>query len=144
MKRTTALTKNFLKCGLAGWCMEILFTSLDSLRRRDYTLKGDTSIWMFPIYGCACFLAPVSRLLKKKSPFVRGVSYAALIFTGEFITGTLLNKKDICPWDYSRSKWHIKKIIRLDYLPFWFMAGLLFERLISEGDCISQSQEPAC
>lgn len=143
MKRTTALTKNFLKCGLAGWCMEILFTSLDSLRRRDYTLKGDTSIWMFPIYGCACFLAPVSRLLKKKSPFVRGLSYAALIFTGEFITGTLLNKKDICPWDYSRSKWHIKKIIRLDYLPFWFMAGLLFERLISEDDCPSQQKSTA-
>lgn len=123
--------------------MEILFTSLDSLRRRDYTLKGDTSIWMFPIYGCACFLAPVSRLLKKKSPFVRGLSYAALIFTGEFITGTLLNKKDICPWDYSRSKWHIKKIIRLDYLPFWFMAGLLFERLISEDDCPSQQKSTA-
>lgn len=95
---------------------------------------------MFPIYGCACFLAPVSRLLKKKTPLVRGLSYAALIFTGEFITGTLLNKKDICPWDYSRSKWHIKKIIRLDYLPFWFLAGLLFERLISEGDCVGQQE----
>lgn len=118
--------------------MEITFTALNSFRRRQFKLTGNTSIWMFPIYGCACFLAPVSRLLKKKTPLVRGLSYAALIFTGEFITGTLLNKKDICPWDYSRSKWHIKKIIRLDYLPFWFMAGLLFERLISEGDCTGQ------
>ena len=126
---------NFIHCGILGWCMEITFTALNSFRRRQFKLTGNTSIWMFPIYGCACFLAPVSRLLKKKSPFVRGLSYAALIFTGEFITGTLLNKKDICPWDYSRSKWHIKKIIRLDYLPFWFMAGLLFERLISEDDC---------
>ena len=36
--------KNFLRCGLTGWCMEIFFTSLDSLRRRDYKLKGNTSI----------------------------------------------------------------------------------------------------
>lgn len=134
---------NFIHCGILGWCMEITFTALNSFRRRQFKLTGNTSIWMFPIYGCACFLAPVSRLLKKKSPFVRGLSYAALIFTGEFITGTLLNKKDICPWDYSRSKWHIKKIIRLDYLPFWFIAGLLFERLISEDDCLGQRQNTA-
>ncbi len=134
---------NFIHCGILGWCMEITFTALNSFRRRQFKLTGNTSIWMFPIYGCACFFAPVSRLLKKKSPFVRGLSYAALIFTGEFITGTLLNKKDICPWDYSRSKWHIKKIIRLDYLPFWFMAGLLFERLISEDDCPSQQKSTA-
>ena len=131
---------NFIHCGILGWCMEITFTALNSFRRRQFKLTGNTSIWMFPIYGCACFLAPVSRLLKKKTPLVRGLSYAALIFTGEFITRTLLNKKDICPWDYSRSKWHIKKIIRLDYLPFWFMAGLLFERLISEGDCTGQQE----
>lgn len=134
---------NFIHCGILGWCMEITFTALNSFRRRQFKLTGNTSIWMFPIYGCACFLAPVSRLLKKKSPFVRGLSYAALIFTGEFITGTLLSKKNICPWDYSRSKWHIKKIIRLDYLPLWFMAGLLFERLISENDCDSQQKSTA-
>ena len=134
---------NFIHCGILGWCMEITFTALNSFRRRQFKLTGNTSIWMFPIYGCACFLAPVSRLLKKKPPLVRGLSYAALIFTGEFITGTLLNKKDICPWDYSRSKWHVKKIIRLDYLPFWFMAGLLFERLISENDCNSQQENAA-
>ncbi|MCI8286616.1 MAG: hypothetical protein HFH89_02930, partial [Lachnospiraceae bacterium] len=54
MRQTlTLFLKNFLKCGLAGWCMEISFTALDSLRRRDMTLKGCTSLWMFPIYGCA-------------------------------------------------------------------------------------------
>lgn len=134
---------NFIHCGILGWCMEITFTALNSFRRRQFKLTGNTSIWMFPIYGCACFLAPVCRLLKKKSPLVRGLSYAALIFTGEFLTGVLLCKKDLCPWDYSRSKWHIHKIIRLDYLPFWFMAGLLFERLIAEGDCVVQQKNPA-
>ena len=54
MKKTlVTFSKNFMKCGLTGWCMEIIFTSLYSLRRRDMTLKGVTSIWMFPIYGLA-------------------------------------------------------------------------------------------
>ncbi len=125
---------NFIRCGTVGWCMEIIFTALDSFRKRKFSLKGNTSIWMFPIYGCASLLTPICRMLKGKSPMVKGLTYAALIFTGEFISGTLLSRKNICPWDYSRSKWHIKKIVRLDYLPFWFMAGLLFERLLTEND----------
>lgn len=125
---------NFIHCGILGWCLEIIFTAMDSFRKRKFSLKGNTSIWMFPIYGCACFLAPIRHLLKGKSPFVRGLTYAALIFTAEYLTGTLLNRKQLCPWDYSRSKWNIKKIIRLDYLPLWFMAGLLFERLLAESE----------
>ncbi|MBO5166015.1 MAG: hypothetical protein IJ405_00445 [Lachnospiraceae bacterium] len=125
---------NFIHCGILGWCMEIIFTAFSSFRRRQFTLRGNTSLWMFPIYGCACFLAPVCRLLKGKSPFVRGLTYASLIFSAEFLTGTLLSKKQLCPWDYSSSRWHIKKLIRLDYLPLWFMAGLLFERLLAEHD----------
>ena len=125
---------NFIHCGILGWCLEILFTALDSLRKRNFTLKGHTSIWMFPIYGCACFLAPICRLLRGKSPFVRGTTYAAIIFTGEYLTGTLLSKKQLCPWDYSHSKWNIQKLIRLDYLPVWFLVGLLFERLLSENE----------
>ena len=54
--------RSFLLCGLCGWCMEILFTALHSLRRRDLRLTGNTSLWMFPIYGSACLLAPFKRL----------------------------------------------------------------------------------
>jgi len=130
VKRTTALTKNFLKCGLAGWCMEILFTSLDSLRRRDYTLKGDTSIWMFPIYGCAAFIAPVGRLLSNKPVWLRGLTYMSIIFSGEYLTGRLLSRHKLCPWNYGRSRWNINNVIRLDFAPCWFLAGLMFEHLL--------------
>ena len=132
---------NFIHCGILGWCLEIIFTALDSLKRRQFCLKGNTSIWMFPIYGCASFLAPLFRLLKNKSVLLRGFIYACAIFIGEFITGSLLSKKHICPWNYSRSKWHIKKIVRLDYLPFWFIAGLLFERLLSENEDSKTAQK---
>lgn len=126
MKAPKLLT-SFLHCGLTGWCFEIIFTSLGSLRNRDFTLKGQTSLWMFPIYGSAAFLTPLFRLLKHKSPIKRGLTYMSLIFSAEYISGKLLRKKEFCPWDYSRAKWNIGKVIRLDYAPLWFLVGLFFE-----------------
>nr|WP_318684818.1 hypothetical protein [uncultured Acetatifactor sp.] len=122
---------NFILCGITGWCMEILFTSLDSFRRRDMKLMGNTSIWMFPIYGCAAFLAPIGKLLRKKPIWLRGLTYTGLIFSTEYITGSLLSRRTLCPWDYKRSRWNVNRYIRLDYAPFWFFAGLLFEKLTS-------------
>lgn len=132
----TTFFKNFLKCGLAGWCIEILFTALSSLRRRDMTLRGITSLWMFPIYGLAAMLAPLSRRLRTKPVWLRGCTYMGLIFSAEYLTGRLLSKRKSCPWDYSRSRWNIGRVIRLDFAPCWFGAGLLFERLLT---CASQS-----
>lgn len=122
---------NFIVCGVAGWCMEIFFTALHSLRRRDLKLKGTTSIWMFPIYGAASLLAPLFRLMRHKSLWLRGFTYMALIFFAEFTAGSLLSRRALCPWDYSRSRFHIKRLVRLDYAPNWFGAGLLFERLLT-------------
>ncbi len=122
---------NFLKCGLTGWCLEILFTALNSFRRRDMTLSGKTSVWMFPIYGCAAAFAPFSRLLRSKPFWFRGLAYMSLIFSAEYLTGHILEKQQFCPWDYSRSRWNIRHLIRLDFAPCWFAAGLLFERLLT-------------
>ena len=126
MKAPKLLT-SFLRCGITGWCFEIIFTALGSLRNRDFTLKGKTSLWMFPIYGSAAFLSPLFRLLKHKSALKRGLTYMSLIFSAEYISGKLLCKKELCPWDYSRAKWNIGKVIRLDYAPLWFLVGLFFE-----------------
>lgn len=122
--------RNFFKCGLLGWCMEIIFTAMDALRRRDMTLMGNTSLWMFPIYGCAAILSPIRKLLGKKPVWIRGLTYMGLIFSGEYVSGRLLSKYHFCPWDYGRSPWNIHRVIRLDFAPFWFGAGLLFEHLL--------------
>ena len=129
----TNFIKNFLKCGLTGWCLEILFTSMDSLRRRDMTLKGHTSLWMFPIYGSAAVLSPISRMLRGKSALARGLTYMSLIFSAEYLTGRLLSRKKSCPWDYRRSRWNIGRVVRLDFAPCWFCVGLLYEQLLSPG-----------
>lgn len=125
---------NFIHCGLLGWFLEIIFTAFHSFRKREMKLSGVTSVWMFPIYGMAAFLAPISRLLKGKNFIFRGFVYTGIIFLGEFISGTLLRKKGLCPWNYERSRWNIYQIIRLDYTPCWFLSGLLFERLLLESD----------
>ena len=117
--------------------MEIVFTALDSFRRRDMRLMGTTSIWMFPIYGCAALLHPVSYLLKNLPTWFRGFTYMALIFSAEFITGHLLTRHSLCPWNYRRSRWNIKQLVRLDYAPFWFAAGLLFEHVLTSPKKIS-------
>lgn len=121
--------KSFLRCGLSGWCLEILFTALGSLRNRDYTLKATTSLWMFPIYGSAALLKPIYKILQHQSLLRRGLTYMSLIFSAEYISGRLLQLKNFCPWDYSRSKWNIHKVIRLDYAPLWFLTGLFFEKV---------------
>lgn len=131
--KVPTFTKRFLRCGLVGWCMEIIFTAAGSLRRRDYTLKGCTSLWMFPIYGSASFLYPLFRILKKTSIWMRGSIYMLLFFFAEFLSGSYLQKRKLCPWDYNRSRWNIRRIIRLDYAPVWFLAGLFFEHFTTKG-----------
>ena len=124
------LPKNFFICGLTGWCMEIVFTSVKGLRKHDRKLLGQTSVWMFPIYGCAALIKPMYQLIGRLPTAVRGGIYSAAILTGEYISGSILKKHDCCPWDYSHAKLNIRGIIRLDYAPLWMGAGLLFERIL--------------
>lgn len=123
--------KMFLTCGLFGICMEVLFTSLNSLRQHDKTASAKTSIWMFPIYGMAALICPLSKKLKGKSFIYRGTVYAILIMCTEGFTGFLLKQKEACPWNYSASSHHIHGLVRPDYFPYWFFAGLFFEKIVN-------------
>lgn len=125
---------NFIHCGLLGWFLEIIFTAFHAFRKRDLRLTGATSVWMFPIYGLMAFFSPVCRLLKNRSLWFRGLVYTTLIFTGEFFTGLWLSRRQSCPWNYEHARWNLGKLIRLDYAPFWFITGLLYERLLREND----------
>ncbi len=134
------MKKNFLLCGFTGWCLEILFTSFGSYRKRELQLMGTTSLWMFPIYGMAAFLKPVCRLIRNFPAGIRAICYSIFIFLGEFISGSILKKYQICPWDYSKAKANINGVIRLDYAPFWMIAGLIFENLLMRQNTQTQGR----
>ena len=124
------MKRNFLLCGLLGWSLEIFWTGLHSLFKRDRQLMGHSSLWMFPIYGSAAFLAPLMRILQKNCIWKRGLIYMLCIYLGEYISGRLLKNKDMCPWDYSDCPLQYQGVIRFDFAPLWFLTGLLFERVI--------------
>ncbi len=148
MKITRYIRKtgfNFFKCGVAGWCLEVLFTSVDSIMVHDWRLMGRTSLLMFPIYGMGALLAPIGRgvdrwlrtdgeeLLRPADQLMRhGVLYMVLIFAAEYASGFWLRSRGMCPWDYTGRHSNINGLIRLDFAPLWFGTGLLFERITRE------------
>ena len=124
------MKKRFIFCGLVGWCLEIFWTGLKSLQRRQMKLMGHSSIWMFPIYGMACLFSPICRRIQHFPAFVRGCFYTVCIFFTEYTTGSLLRHFHACPWNYSHARFQIRGLIRLDYAPLWFFTGLFFEKIL--------------
>lgn len=141
--KTNKLFQNFLKCGTAGWCLEILFTSVDSILTHDWRLMGRTSLLMFPIYGLGALLGPIGKWIDrwldegiwetkhqqkgKELALRHGMIDMVLIFCAEYLFGFWLRRLGICPWDYSGRPTNVNGLIRLDFAPLWFMTGLLFE-----------------
>lgn len=93
------------------------------------TGMGTTSIFMFFIYGMGAFLIPVYTLLKHFSTIFRGCIYTLCIFAAEYTSGSLLRRKNACPWNYEHCRTNINGLVRLDYAPLWFITGLLYEHL---------------
>lgn len=122
------MKSRFIQCGMYGWCMEVLWTGLHSLARHDPKLTGFSSLHMFPIYGMASLIGPLSSRLQRCRTFTRGLIYMLGIFAVEFTSGTYLKKRGCCPWDYSSSPFHVNGVIRLDYAPLWFLTGLFYEK----------------
>lgn len=122
--------KRFLIYGVAGWGLEIIWTGIGSLLRGDLMLRGFSYLWMFPIYGLALFLEPLHDQLRPWPWYLRGLIWMSAILAIEYSTGWLLKSiLGSCPWNYSGARFGIDGLIRLDYTPAWFSAGLLFERL---------------
>lgn len=121
----------FFIYGLLGWGLEVFWTGLISLMKGDHRLRGQTYLWMFPIYGLAILFEPVHNKIRSLSWFIRGLIWLVLIWTVEYISGGFIRMvTGSIPWDYTgTSPWQISGLIRLDMAPLWFIAGLFFERV---------------
>jgi hypothetical protein len=119
--------------GAAGSLMESVFTSA-GLSRNAGALRpsGPATRWMALIYALALPLfEPVHDRLRRHPAWFRGALYALGILAVEGVTGWAFRRATgCCPWDYSgRTRWHVAGLVRLDYAPFWALAGLGVERL---------------
>jgi uncharacterized membrane protein len=126
----------FAAMGCLGITAEIFFTAITAQINawpeiENWRLKGESYIWMFPIYGIAGWAFPIILPKIQHLHFVvRTLIYAIGILTVEFITGWMLDVfTGQCPWEYTTG-WHVMGYIRLDYTPFWMLFGGMVERVI--------------
>lgn len=112
-----------------GWCMEIVWTGLGSLIEKDLRLIGYTNIWMFFVYGSAVLLEPLHEIIKNwKLPF-RGMIWVIIIWGIEYTSGLSFKRiLGVQPWLYF-GPFSVDGLIRLDFAPVWFIAGIIFERI---------------
>lgn len=109
--------------------MEIVWTGLYSLMNGKANLEAYTSLWMFFIYGSGVFLEPLHDIMCKWNFVFRGIIWVVIIWGIEYSTGKLLlDILKVYPWQYF-GPYAVEGIVRLDYAPAWFIAGLLFEKV---------------
>lgn len=122
---------HFIVYGFLGWIMEIIFTGIGAgILKNDLKLTASTYLWMFPIYGLAVFFEPLHNNIRDILWWIRGLVWSGLILIIEYLTGFVLKLLiGVCPWDYGNIGFSLDGLIRLDYIPFWFIAGLIFEKI---------------
>ena len=89
-------------------------------------------MWMFVVWPTGFFALEYAQTKVNKFHFiVRAGAYAIVCLSVEYAFGMFFKYVlgDI-PWNYSYSDFHIDGAIRLDYIPFWALAGLVSERVI--------------
>jgi len=123
------MLKRFFIYGLVGWNIEVIWTGLSSLVRGDFRLIGFTNLWMFLIYGCAVFLEPIHDIIVRWKWFFRGFIWVIIIWGIEYSSGLLLRTiLGFSPWIYE-GPFVVDGLVKLDFAPAWFVAGLVFERI---------------
>ncbi|WP_373998300.1 hypothetical protein [Bdellovibrio bacteriovorus] len=126
---SSELILRFFLYGCLGVLVEILFTSISHLIfHRDWSLKGHSYLWMFPIYGLIVIFENIAPVIAHWPWLIRFVVYALGITAVECLTGFVLEKiVGRCPWDYSGKKFAINAYIRWDYIPLWGIFGMVLE-----------------
>ena len=121
--------------GLLGWCAEIVFTAARGAvtGTGDQRLQGASSLWMHPIYGAGGLAMEVVHRGTRRQPWwTRAAGYAVTCLLLEYASGWMLRRATgACPWDYGDRGLNVDGLARLDYAPFWAVAGLAVEPVSS-------------
>ncbi len=117
-----------------GWGIEVCFTAGKAalVGEGDGRLRGESYIWMAPIYGAGGLAGEaVGSALRGRPWWLRGAAYAATFWAVEAASGELLRRAigDV-PWG-EEYRLHPDQVgdglIRLSYGPNWAVAGFALE-----------------
>lgn len=117
---------------LIGITLEIFWTSIFNYKKtKNKKFIGKTSLWMFPIYAIVPLIYIfVLNYLFFLSIFLRGIIYMIFFYILEYISGYLIKKiTKTTPWNYKNKKYNLKGLICLEYVPVWYIYGILGEFL---------------
>tara|TARA_B110000908_G_scaffold52298_1_gene63847 strand:- start:11 stop:418 length:408 start_codon:yes stop_codon:yes gene_type:complete len=121
------LTIGFIFIGIT---MEVIATSImDFIKFRDPKLKGETYLWMVPIYAAVPYIFMfVTTQLGDIHWVLKGFIYMAAFYILELITGLIIKALvGVSPWNYKNYRFHYMEIICLEYAPVWFIYGIVGE-----------------
>ena len=119
-----------------GWGIEVCFTAVKDLATGvgDERLRGESYVWMAPIYGAGGLAGEVVYGVVRHRPiWQRGAAYALTFWAVEASTGEALRRTigDV-PWGESY-RGHPDQLgdglIRLSWAGNWAVAGLALERI---------------
>lgn len=122
------LIQKFFLYGCIGLLIEVFFTSIASLIKKNWKGTGVSYIWMLPIYG---FTALCLEGISESVPwpfYLKALLYVPVIYGMEALSGwTLKTTIGVIPWDYGKSHWTPMGLINLKYAPFWLILAMAFE-----------------
>ena len=118
----------FLLFGCAGIVGQIVLSALHgAIRSRDFSLKGEASLLLFPFYGFIAFIFPlIVHQVNHFAFWQRGLVYMFCFYVFQFFIGLLLSRFNLLPWEYPK-RWSINQLVSLTSAPTFFMSGLVVE-----------------
>ena len=111
--------------------MEVIATSImDFIKYRDPRLKGETYLWMLPVYAVVPYIYLfVTSTIKDSGWIVKGFIYMIAFYLLELMAGLIIKALvGVSPWNYKDYRFHFKEVICLEYAPVWFIYGVVGER----------------
>ena len=113
-----------------GITMEVIATSImDFIKYRDPRLKGETYLWMLPVYAVVPYIYLfVTSTFKDSGWIVKGFIYMIAFYLLELLAGLIIKALvGVSPWNYKDYRFHFKEVICLEYAPVWFIYGVVGE-----------------
>lgn len=113
-----------------GITMEVIATSImDYFTLRDPRMKGETYLWMIPIYAVVPYIYLfVTSTFTDLHLSVKGLVYMLAFYLLELIAGLIIKfLVGVSPWDYSAKRFNFKGVICLDYGIVWYIYGIIGE-----------------